>query len=93
MKKFTNLMMITGLIILLSSCGVTTKKTMWASPTDSPKMEIMKSQTPYAFMYRPPDQPPWWLLCFEGVCVLPSSWPLARVEVGVRAAVRATTLC
>jgi len=43
MKKFTNFMMITGLIILLSSCGVTTKKTMWASPADSPKMEIMNT--------------------------------------------------
>ena len=43
MKKFTHFMVIAALIILLSSCGVTTKKTMWASPTDSPKMEIMNT--------------------------------------------------
>ena len=43
MKKFTNFMMIAGLVILLSSCGVTTKRTMWASPADSPTMEIMNT--------------------------------------------------
>ena len=43
MKKFTNFMMVAGLIILLSSCGITTKRTMWASPADSPTMEIMNT--------------------------------------------------
>ena len=43
MKKFTSNILMISFIMALTSCGVMTKRTMWAAPADGPEIELINT--------------------------------------------------